>query len=117
MFGLNWFDVVSLTAEQLADADRIRDLAAPPPLTIKGTWHETMIASREAVLAWEVQQDRMAVAGGDVIFEPWYVLGQLKSKDEHEWGAVVKDKEGKVLFDITGTVTRAKPPRRNIDEP
>jgi formylglycine-generating enzyme required for sulfatase activity len=75
-------DVVPMTAEQLADDNRIQDLASAPPLTIKDTWQETMIASREALHTWEVQQDLMAAPQSDVIFEPWYLLGPLSGKDE-----------------------------------
>ena len=45
------------------------------------------------------------------------VYWQVEGKDRHTWSAVVKSKDGKVLLDMFGTATRAKPPRKKIEEP
>jgi hypothetical protein len=45
------------------------------------------------------------------------VFWQVEGKDRHSWGAVVKNKDGKILLDMVGTATRAKSPQKEVEEP
>lgn len=74
-------DVVLPSPRELAYRKTLREAPRQPEFVKKGTWQETLIASREALLEWECLQDRLALHSFGMDFEPWYVLGPLPGKD------------------------------------
>ena len=61
----------------------LRTTPREPEFVKKATWQDTLIASREALHAWENVQDFLALSNSPVTLGPWYVLGPLpaRSKD------------------------------------
>lgn len=62
---------------ELARQEAIRKAPKEPPYVKKPTWRETLITSREAMLAWESMQDELALPNSGATFGPWHVLGPL----------------------------------------
>ena len=73
-------DVVLPSKEELARRAALRKLPKQPPYEKKATWHETMVAAREAMLSWECTLDRMTLSESVATLGPWRVLGPLPAK-------------------------------------
>ncbi len=74
-------DVVKISPEELARRKAIRNLPKAPKYKKKGTWQETMVAAHEAIVEWEIDEDRYAMWGSGAEFGPWYVLGPMRPDD------------------------------------
>lgn len=70
-------DVVVPPPEDIEYRQTVRRAPKQPEFVKKATWQETLIASREAIYAWENVQDYLALRNGPVTLGPWYVLGPL----------------------------------------
>ena len=100
-------DVMHLSAEQRASEDRIQDLYQAPQPVLKDSWHETLIASREALQQWEDRQDRVAADISEATFDSWHVLGpipadspvvkELRESERIDLGARYGDKDGRKI--------------------
>jgi len=86
-------DVVLPTPEELARLKAIQEAPKAPSYEKRSTWRETLIAGREAILAWESQQDELALPDAGLSLGPWHLLGPLprtsKEAAEMERAAVV----------------------------
>ncbi|MEW6357444.1 MAG: SUMF1/EgtB/PvdO family nonheme iron enzyme [Planctomycetota bacterium] len=88
-------DVVVLTKEEIAHREAIRKTPKQPRYEKKATWQDTLIATREAILEWEVMQDRLAIAGSPVQFGPWHAIGPFAAGS-----AQALDLEGQGRIDL-----------------
>ena len=75
-------DVVVISPEEKAQAAALRDLGNHPPYEKRATWQETMLASREALLRWESDIDRMVLGRTGVTIGPWYALEPVAADGE-----------------------------------
>ena len=74
-------DIVKISSEEMARRKAIRKLPKAPKYEKKATWQETMVAAREAIVEWEIEQDRFATPDSGADFGPWHVLGPLPAND------------------------------------
>ena len=76
-------DIIRIDPAELARRKAMREalkaIPRSPELIKTDNWWDSMVASREAVLAWETKIDRLLVAGSGVTFGGWYVLGPVKA--------------------------------------
>jgi formylglycine-generating enzyme required for sulfatase activity len=70
-------DVVVPSPAEIARQQAIRRAPPQPAYVKRPTWRETVIANREALLAWESAQDELALPDSGAVFGPWHVLGPL----------------------------------------
>ena len=70
-------DAVYPTAEELAHRELVRNTPNHPEFVERPTWFETVVANREAILRWEMLQDKLAMFDSPVQLGPWYVFGPL----------------------------------------
>ena len=75
-------DVVVMSAEEKARAAALREMGDRPPFEKKGTWQETMLASREALLRWECEIDRLVLQRAGVTLGNWHTVGPLPAGSE-----------------------------------
>ena len=75
-------DVVLPSPEELAKRKALRALPRQAPYVKKGTWQETMVAAREALLEWECSLDRLILRDGVVRFGPWHAAAPLPRDHE-----------------------------------
>ncbi|MBT4818636.1 MAG: SUMF1/EgtB/PvdO family nonheme iron enzyme [Lentisphaerae bacterium] len=68
-------DVIVRSPEEIARRKALQSFPRNPEFTNRETWQETMVAAREAVLAWEVELDRLAQPESGVVLEPWQIAG------------------------------------------
>jgi formylglycine-generating enzyme required for sulfatase activity len=74
LVALIWLPAPTLTAA----APRV--VYKEPEFLQKATWQETIVANREALFAWECQQDALALPHAPVALGPWYLLGPIPAK-------------------------------------
>ncbi|NQT87166.1 hypothetical protein HQ560_10405, partial [bacterium] len=60
----------------------IRKAPTKPAYEKKATWFETMVAAREAIVAWETEQDLLALSEGVASFGPWHTAGPFAAKSD-----------------------------------
>jgi formylglycine-generating enzyme required for sulfatase activity len=75
-------DVVVISAEEKARAAALRDLGNRPPYEKKATWQDSMQASREALLRWECEIDRLVLQRAGVTLGAWHTVGPLAADSE-----------------------------------
>ena len=75
-------DVIVLTKEEIERREAIRKAPKRPGYEKKQTWQETMVAAREALLEWEVLQDRLAAPDSPVVFGPWHAIGPFSASSK-----------------------------------
>ena len=69
--------ILATTPLAFADPYLSRNARPEPGLIKHATWRESLIASREALLRWELAQDRLAMHNVPATLGPWHVLGPL----------------------------------------
>ena len=80
-----------------AAAERAATRPAQPPSLVKAEgWRASLVASREALFAWEDEQDREALAAGAKELGPWYCLGPIAAKSSQ-----LKDLRNAKAIDLT----------------
>lgn len=75
-------DVVLPSPRELQRREAVRRAPSAPGLVLRPTWQETLIATREAIFAWETLQDQLACDDLGLEFGPWHVLGPLPAKSQ-----------------------------------
>jgi formylglycine-generating enzyme required for sulfatase activity len=75
-------DAIVPSAEGLARREAIRKAPKAPAIEKKAAWQETMLAAREAILAWECLHDRLALPDSGVAFGPWRAIGPFPSSSK-----------------------------------
>ena len=75
-------DVVAPSKEEVAYRQALRTTPKQPDFVKRATWQETLIASREAILQWETQQDVLAMHNVPLTLGPWYLLGPISPKSK-----------------------------------
>ncbi|MGA2501548.1 MAG: hypothetical protein ABSH20_27730, partial [Tepidisphaeraceae bacterium] len=75
-------DVVAISPEEKARMAVLREKGNRPPYEKKGTWQETMQASREALLKWECEIDGLVLHRAGIDMGPWRTLGAVPGDGE-----------------------------------
>lgn len=68
-------DVIELSPEILARRAKLKEVPKAPPLIRRDSWDDTLLATREAVTAWEKQLDDILMLEHGADFGPWQIAG------------------------------------------
>jgi len=70
-------EVTPPSPAEIAYQEAVRRAPPPPGLIKQSDWRASLIATREAIVQWEAEQDRLAIYTAPVTLGPWHVLGPL----------------------------------------
>ena len=75
-------EVTPPSPEEIAYLQAVRQAPPEPGLIRQADWHQSLVATREAILNWEMQQDSLALHNVPATMGPWHVLGPLPANSE-----------------------------------